>query len=69
MIYLMESEGRFPRRIKIGARAVGWLESEVQEWIAAQIRRSRPAEAVSRRPKKAEQVAAGVQQLLELPQP
>lgn len=32
MIYLMESEERFPRRIRIGVRAVAWLESEVNAW-------------------------------------
>lgn len=29
-----EKAGRFPKRRRIGIRAVGWLESEVQEWIA-----------------------------------
>jgi prophage regulatory protein len=33
MIYRLESEGRFPRRIKLGIRAVGWIESEVESWI------------------------------------
>jgi prophage regulatory protein len=33
MIYRLESEGRFPRRIKLGIRAVGWIESEVEAWI------------------------------------
>jgi prophage regulatory protein len=40
MIYRLESEGRFPRRIKLGLRAVGWIESEIDAWIrerAAQI--------------------------------
>ncbi len=30
-----EREGLFPRRVKIGKARVGWLESEVREWIAA----------------------------------
>ena len=30
----LEHKGQFPRRIKIGARAVGWLESEILEWFA-----------------------------------
>ena len=30
----MEKRGDFPKRRKIGARAVGWLESEVCDWIA-----------------------------------
>lgn len=33
MIYRLESEGRFPRRIKLGVRAVGWIESEIEAWI------------------------------------
>ncbi len=41
MIYRLEAEGRFPRRIKIGQRAVGWIEGEVQEWLAIRIERSR----------------------------
>ncbi|WP_308369929.1 helix-turn-helix transcriptional regulator [Serratia marcescens] len=30
--YLMEREGRFPARRKLGGRAVGWLLSEIQTW-------------------------------------
>ena len=41
-IYQMEAERRFPSRIKIGARSVGWIESEVQAWLRAS--RARPAE-------------------------
>ena len=33
-IYRMETARRFPRRIKLGLRAVGWMESEVREWLA-----------------------------------
>jgi len=28
-IYAFEKEGKFPQRIPIGARSVGWLQSEV----------------------------------------
>jgi len=41
MVYQLEAERRFPRRIKIGVRAVGWLEGEVQLWLANQIEQSR----------------------------
>ena len=41
MIYRLEAEQRFPTRIKIGLRAVGWIEGEVQQWLATQIERSR----------------------------
>lgn len=32
-IYELQADRRFPQSIKIAARAVGWMESEVQEWI------------------------------------
>lgn len=41
MIYQLEAEQRFPHRIKIGTRAVGWIESEVQAWLAQRIEESR----------------------------
>ncbi len=41
MIYQLEAERRFPSRIKLGLRAVGWIEGEVQEWLAVRIERSR----------------------------
>jgi prophage regulatory protein len=40
-IYQLQAEKRFPRRIKIGLRAVGWLEDEVQKWLADRIADSR----------------------------
>jgi prophage regulatory protein len=42
MIYQLEAEERFPRRIKIGRRAVGWIDVEVQQWLAQRIQDSRP---------------------------
>lgn len=30
--YMMEKEGKFPSRRKLGGRAVGWLLSEVSAW-------------------------------------
>jgi prophage regulatory protein len=41
MIYQLEAEQRFPTRIKIGVRAVGWIESEVRMWVATRIAESR----------------------------
>ena len=35
------AEGRFPRPVSLGSRAVGWLESEVDEWIRERIAESR----------------------------
>jgi len=40
-LYELQSERRFPQSIKLGARAVGWLECEIQAWISARIDSSR----------------------------
>jgi len=34
-IYIRIQEGTFPRPINIGVRAVGWLEHEIDQWLAA----------------------------------
>lgn len=34
----LEREGKFPRRIKLSARAVGWRSDEVQAWMDARAR-------------------------------
>jgi len=41
-IYQLQAEQRFPHSIKIGTRAVGWLDGEVREWLEGRIRSSRP---------------------------
>ena len=40
-VYQRVAEGRFPKSVSLGARAVGWVEAEVDEWIAHQIEQSR----------------------------
>jgi|TARA_B100000959_G_scaffold132498_1_gene138891 prophage regulatory protein len=40
-IYLRISEGRFPKAISLGGRAVGWIEAEVNDWLNQQIKASR----------------------------
>jgi prophage regulatory protein len=40
-IYLRVAEGRFPTPISLGARAVGWIDAEVEAWLAGQIEQSR----------------------------
>ena len=45
MIYRMQAEKRFPQRIKLSERAVGWLEREVQDWLAQRIESSRRGES------------------------
>jgi len=44
-IYLRIAEGRFPKPVSLGGRAVGWLEAEVQEWLTRRIEASRKAGA------------------------
>lgn len=51
-IYLRISQGRFPKPVCLGGRAVGWLEAEVQEWLRERIEASRqvsPGESISAR--------------------
>ena len=33
-IYALEREGKFPARVRLSTRAVGWYRSEVQKFIA-----------------------------------
>ena len=40
-IYVRLEQGRFPRPVSLGGRAVGWIESEVDEWIRQRIEASR----------------------------
>jgi prophage regulatory protein len=42
-IYLRVKEGSFPKPVSLGARAVGWIESEIDDWLEQQIRQSRAA--------------------------
>jgi len=40
-IYLRVGQGTFPMPISLGARAVGWIEREIEEYVAKLIERSR----------------------------
>ncbi|MFT4435322.1 MULTISPECIES: helix-turn-helix transcriptional regulator [Caballeronia] len=40
-IYLNARLGTFPKQIKLGPRAAGWIASEVQAWIDERVRASR----------------------------
>lgn len=42
-IYLQIAKGKFPKPIALGARAVGWIDSEISDWLTAQIEHSRKA--------------------------
>ena len=47
-IYERVSHGRFPRPISLGGRAVGWVESEVDDWLNFQIEASRATDGDTR---------------------
>ena len=34
-IYQLMTEGRFPRPLRLGKRAVGWRESDIASWLEA----------------------------------
>jgi prophage regulatory protein len=38
-IYERIGNGTFPRQVPLGPKAVGWLETEIDEWIAQRVRR------------------------------
>ncbi|HJS89758.1 MAG TPA: AlpA family transcriptional regulator [Steroidobacteraceae bacterium] len=46
-IYELHAEGAFPRRVKITAHSVGWVEAEVQAWLAQRIESSTHGPATS----------------------
>jgi prophage regulatory protein len=50
-VYDHVKAGTFPAPIRIGERAVGWIESEVEAWLESRIAASR--KGVSARPSKA----------------
>ena len=33
LLYKLEAQGDFPKKIKLSPRAIGFLESEVDDWI------------------------------------
>ena len=40
-IYLRIAEGSFPKPVSLGARAVGWLESDIEQWLTSRVEESR----------------------------
>ena len=40
-IYQYIKDGVFPKPVPLGPRAVGWLESDVSEWIAGRVKIAR----------------------------
>lgn len=41
-IYRQMELGEFPRPIRLGPGAVGWVEAEIEAWAEAQIKKARP---------------------------
>jgi prophage regulatory protein len=42
-IYRLMSEGKFPRSISLGEKAVAWRESEIVKWMQSRIVGNTPA--------------------------
>jgi prophage regulatory protein len=36
-IYAMIADNKFPRPVRIGRRAVGWLEEDIKNWLDAKV--------------------------------
>jgi prophage regulatory protein len=39
--HALAAQGKFPKPIKLGARASGWLESEINDWLTQRVAESR----------------------------
>ena len=42
-IYARMQAGTFPQSVRLGENSVGWIEAEIDAWIAARIHESRSA--------------------------
>jgi prophage regulatory protein len=42
--HALAAQGKFPSPIKLGLRASGWLESEINDWLAHRVLASRSSE-------------------------
>jgi prophage regulatory protein len=36
-IYEMMAQGRFPRPVKLNLRSNGWVEGEINDWLASRV--------------------------------
>jgi len=41
----LEADGKFPKRVPIGAKRVGWVASEIEDWVETAIARRSQANA------------------------
>ena len=37
-IYRLIRAGKFPQRVRLGPARVGWVEEEIEAWVAAKVR-------------------------------
>ena len=65
-IYVRLDHGRFPRPVPLGGHAVGWIESEVDEWTASGSPRAAAmrSESMTARPQRTQDNVLGI--VLEL---
>jgi prophage regulatory protein len=42
-IYALKARGEFPPSVKISTHAVGWLESDINDWLSTRIKLSSKA--------------------------
>ena len=40
-LYQYIKDGAFPASVQLGPRAVGWLESDISDWITARVKLAR----------------------------
>ena len=43
-LYQYMKDGEFPKAIALGPRSVGWLESDISDWISERVRISRSSD-------------------------
>ncbi|EQM95308.1 helix-turn-helix transcriptional regulator [Oxalobacter paraformigenes] len=41
-LYQLIKQGKFKKPIRLGARSVGWLQTDVEEFITERVKASRP---------------------------
>ncbi len=41
MIYRLQAQGNFPKSIKLGERATGWYEHEIEAWLSSRANSAR----------------------------
>lgn len=46
-LYVLIANGQFPAPVRLGGRAVGWISTEIEEWVASRIAASRSAKPES----------------------